>query len=170
MSYNLRNLYQTLRSRFKELILCYDGWKPIPSILHKQFDSLLEEYKALALKTFKDEYDALNLQHEDTLRLLREAEETLEDCLASCPDIIRRTLNENIKRHIRTCNELMDAMHKSEDRYEKEFERVQALLPTCPHCEDIREEELEQMRLEEYRRMQEESCEDCEDCEDDGYW
>jgi hypothetical protein len=146
------------------MILCYHRGTPIPRVIHKQFDSLLEEYKTLALKTFKDEYDALKLQREDTLRLLQEAEETLEDCLASCPDILRWGLNENIKKLVRICNNLMDAMHKSEDRYEKELERIQALLPKCPHCEDIKEEELEQMQFNYYRDMVEHEYSDEYDC------
>lgn len=166
MPSNLDNLHKTLRSRFWEIVLCYDSGKPIPRVIHKQFDSLLEEYKALALKTFKDEYDSLSLQYQDTLRLLQEAEDTLGDCLASSPDELRRALNKNIQRLVRTHNNLMDKIHKSEDRYEKELERIQALLPTCPHCEDIREEELEQMQSEEYDRVHED-CEDCEDYDDD---
>jgi recombinational DNA repair protein RecR len=86
--------------------------------------------------------------------LLQEAEETLEDCLASRPDELRQALNENLKQYLRRCNHLMDKMHKSDDRYEKELERIQALLPTCPHCEDIKEEELEQMRANYYRDME----------------
>ena len=154
MSSNLRNLYQTLWSRCKELILCYDTWKPIPRILHKQFETLVEEYKALALKSFCEEYDSVKLQYEDALKSYREAEELLEDCLASSPDELRRVLNENLKQHLRRCNHLMDKMHKSDDRYEKELERIQALLPTCPHCEDIKEEELEQMRFAYYCDME----------------
>ena len=154
MTSELRNIYHTLWSRFKELIVCYDTWKPIPRILHKQFKTLVEEYKVLALKTFKDEYDSLSLQYEHALKLYREAEELLEDCLASRPDELRRALNENLKQHLRRCNHLIDKMHKSDDRYEKELERIQALLPTCPHCEDIKEEELEQMRFAYYCDME----------------
>jgi hypothetical protein len=150
MTSELRNIYHTLWSRFKELIVCYDRWKPIPHVLHKQFRSLVEEYETLALKSFREEYDALKLQYEHAHRLYREAEETLEDCLASCPDTLRWNLNENIKRCVKTCNNLMGKMHKSEERYQNELERIHTLLPKCPHCEEIEEEELEQMRLDYY--------------------
>jgi len=179
MSSVLHNLHSSLHFRFKEINTKYNEWKPIPSVIHNQFHTLIHEYMDLALKSHRDVYDKSKKEYEMSLTLYRTAQETFADCPASSSDEIRSTLYTHVKRLEQTCARLQTKWIKSRHRYEEESSRIELSLPNCPQCKDEIEEERERMEEEYYREMEEERyattgctgrsshC-DCSDCED--YW
>jgi hypothetical protein len=179
MSSILRDLHNSIWFRFNEISIKYDDCKPIPPVIHKQFHTLIDQYMDLALKSHRDTCDRSKKRYEESLTLYRTAQETFADCPASSSDKVRSTLYTRAERLEQTCARRETKWIKSRHRYEDEYERIEETLPKCPHCEEIKEERIEQMRESLYREMEEERyattgctgrsshC-DCSDCED--YW
>ena len=176
MSSVLRDLLNSIQFRSTEIDKKYNEWNPIPSVIHNQFHTLIDQYMDLALKSHRDTCDRSKKLYEESLELYRTAQETFAVCPASSSDEVRSTLYTHAKRLEQTCARLQTKWIKSRHRYEDEYERIEETLPKCPRCEEIKEERIEQMRESLYREMEEERyaatgctgrsghC-DCSDCE-----
>jgi len=176
---HLSDLYNAAASLYTRIKSDFEEGEPILPEIDEKFRTLRKEYLALVLESLRKECDSLKEQFNTAFKSYEEAKEKFADYPAYHSDEERLALYEEAERRRQICGRLHAKWIKRQHHYEDEFERIEETLPKCPHCEEIEEERIEQMRESLYREMEEERyattgctgrsshC-DCSDCED--YW
>jgi hypothetical protein len=178
MNPDLPDLHKALMSLFYIIESDYYEGELILPETDETFRTSRKKYLALALEPLRKECDSLEEQFNSAFKLYEEAKEIFADCLASRPDEERLALYKEAERRRQVCGEIHAKWIKRQHHYEDEYERIEETLPKCPHCEDIEEERIEQMREslyreEKYKQFAARNCKrrngpcDCFNCESD---
>jgi hypothetical protein len=155
-----------MMSRFEEISFKYRVNHKIPSIIHKQFHTLMQQYYKCSLMVLEIKCDQLKKQYDDALKIYQEGNERFVDCPASSSDEIRDGLYATVKKLEQSCNRLHIQWIKSVQKYEDEWDRIEHKMPKCPQCEEIDtyEDLYEELDDLEYTGRHH-NC-DCRECEE----